>query len=192
MNQKGFTLIELLVVVAIIGIVSVIGVVSFQNFTKQSKDNIVLANCDSIAKFIEVNLYNCSLNPNSSLPLMSIGGHSTIENVPCNRDQTPTGQMVYVKMTNHLNNSGFDNPYGNIGGHTGMVQGGGGVCQGDTGDCNSLDVLMGNGVPSYSIGRAIIQTEDSGEIALTCFYEPGERPNSALKWTTPRRMIDPR
>ena len=200
MTQKGFTLIELLVVVAIIGIIATIGVVSFQNFTKQTKEGVVIANCKNIINFIESTLYNCSFNPSSTIALKSIGGRDTVEDVPCNRTEMPTHRLVN-KIQNHLNNSGFDNAYGMVGGSKGMVHGGSSVCNPQSlgGNCNSFDILESNSFQNLSLGRAVVQSQDSGHIAVTCFYDQGSFSaggngviTEALKWTKPRIIVDPR
>tara|TARA_B100000686_G_scaffold255286_1_gene266699 strand:+ start:160 stop:765 length:606 start_codon:yes stop_codon:yes gene_type:complete len=201
MTQKGFTLIELLVVVAIIGIIATLGVVSFQNFTKLSKEGVVIANCKNVINFIESTLHKCSLNPSSTISLKSIGGSDLIENVSCNRTEMPTAQFVNIKIQNHLNNSGFDNVYGIVGGSKGMVQGGGGVCNPQSlgANCNPFDILESNSFQNLSLGRAVVQSQDSGHIAVTCFYDQGSFSaggngviTEALKWTTPRIIVDPR
>ena len=50
----------------------------------------------------------CAMNPGSSIQLKSIGGRQTIENVPCDKNKTNTGQML-IKIVNHLNNEGYKN-----------------------------------------------------------------------------------
>ena len=64
----------------------------------------------------------CSLNPASSIQLKSIGGRQAIESVPCDKNQTSTGQML-IKIVNHLNNEGYKNPYGHNSGLEGVHNG---------------------------------------------------------------------
>jgi hypothetical protein len=62
------------------------------------------------------------MNPGSSIQLKSIGGRQTIENVPCDKNKTNTGQML-IKIVNHLNNEGYKNPYGHNSGTEGVHRG---------------------------------------------------------------------
>ena len=53
MRIKAFTLIELLVVVAIIGILAAVGVVTYNNFTENTKINVLKSNHQNIVKVIK-------------------------------------------------------------------------------------------------------------------------------------------
>ena len=64
--KKGFTLVELLVVVAILGILAAVGIVSFGGFLGSAKENAVKTQVNDTAKFIELKMTECSINPSST------------------------------------------------------------------------------------------------------------------------------
>ena len=119
MKMNGFTLIELLVVVAIIGILAAVGVVAYDGYTSSARDSAVKINCKEAASDIGAKFVFCMNNPQSNISLKSIGGRQTIENVPCDKNKTNTGQMLN-KIINHLNNEGYKNPYGHNSGTEGV------------------------------------------------------------------------
>lgn len=175
MRNKGFTLIELLVVVAIIGIISAIGVLAFEGYTKSAKDTAVKQNCKYVLSKINDTLGFCSFNPTKSVSLMSIGGRSTIENVPCDKNSTNLGQFL-IKIINHVNNDGLDNPYGNVGGMTGSAFGPIGAHQPSSG-LAWKDLMLSNSYEKLSLGRCVVQYDTGSlgtdEIGVTGFYEEG-------------------
>ena len=61
--KKGFTLVELLVVVAILGILAAIGIVSFSGYTSKSKVTVIKHQVNEVAKFIQLKMVECSINP---------------------------------------------------------------------------------------------------------------------------------
>jgi len=197
MFQKGFTLIELLVVVAIIGVLSSVGFVAYKGLVKESKENVVMEQCSKFKNYMMATFTSCASNPSSSIALSIQGRPGEIHNRSCNRSVNPTHRMI-VYIVGHFNNS-HKNVYGQVGGHIAPVMTGEGVCRGGGGDCNSFDLLEENGQPLMNLGRTYIQAQDDGHIAVTCFYDPGERSaggngviTEALQWTTPERFEDPR
>ena len=175
MKQKGFTLIELLVVVAIIGTLSAIGVVAFDGYTKNAKDTAVKQNCKYVISKINETLGFCSFNPSESVPLMSIGGRTTIENVSCNKNSTNLGQFL-IKIINHVNNDGLDNPFGNVGGMKGSAFGPIGAHQQSSG-LAWKKLMLSNSYDKLSLGRCVVQYDTGSlgtdEIGVTGFYEQG-------------------
>jgi prepilin-type N-terminal cleavage/methylation domain-containing protein len=176
MKQKGFTLIELLVVVAIIGTISVIGVIVFEGYTKHAKDTAVKQNCKYVLSKINETLGFCSFNTSKSVQLMSIGGRSTIENVPCDKNLTKLGQFL-IKIINHVNNDVLKNPYGNVGGMKEAAFGPIGAHQPSSG-LAWKDLMLSNDYDKLSLGRCVVQFDDVGslgtdEIGVTGFYERG-------------------
>ena len=197
MSKNGFTLIELLVVVAIIGIISSIGIYTYSGFIDSAKENTVLKQCSEYKNFMMSKLTLCALSPSSNLSLMAIGGQTQTQNYSCNRSANPTGTIEHL-LNNHFNNIPNKNAYGNVGGHSAVAFNGGGVCLGGGGNCDSYDVLASNSTANTSLGRVVVQSQNDGHIAVTCFYDPGTGSSNgrgvseALQWTKPERFKDPR
>ena len=197
MSKNGFTLIELLVVVAIIGIISSIGIYTYSGFMDSAKESNVLKNCSEFKTDMMSKLTLCALSPSSNLTLMGIGGQTQTQDYPCNRSTNPTGSIL-IPIENHFNNIPSKNPYGFVGGMDDAVKSGGGVCSGGGGNCDSYDILASNSTAYGSLGRVIVQSQNDGHIAVTCFYDPGSGSSNgrgvseALQWTKPERFKDPR
>ena len=208
MKRSGFTLIELLVVVAIIGILAAVGVVAYNWYTKSAKSSRVMNNCSGAVSFISSKLKYCELYPTASIPLKSgyrtfskAGGvlNPKIENVSCNKNKTPTMTML-TKMMNHLNNEGFTNPYGMVGGYDDGVVGPYSVCHSGSGKCYEDFLLKENKYQYGGLGRCIIQGDSIGRGAVQGFYKPGtakgmgccSKTNQALKWTPNMKFYDER
>ena len=187
MNRRAFTLIELLVVVAIIGILAAVGVVAYDGYTSIAKDNAVKVNCKQVASEIGSKFGFCAINPGSSIQLKSIGGRQTIENVPCDKNKTSTGQML-IKLVNHLNNEGYKNPYGHNSGTEG-VHNGPGAYQASSGLWWQDLMIKGNNYDKLQLGRCVVQYHTNGDIGVTGFFDAGNFKangrdlSEALQWT---------
>ena len=200
MRRNGFTLIELLVVVAIIEILAAVGVVAYNGYTDSARSSRVMNNCSGAVSFISSKLKYCELYPTTSIPLKSgsrtfskAGGvlNPKIENVSCDKNKTPTMTML-TKMMNHLNNEGFTNPYGMVGGYDDGVVGPYSVCHSGSGKCYEDFLLKENKYQYGALGRCIIQGDSIGRGAVQGFYEPGSKTNQALKWTSNMKFSDER
>ncbi|MFA5917810.1 MAG: glycine-rich domain-containing protein [Candidatus Gracilibacteria bacterium] len=53
-NKKGFTLVELIVVITILAILGTIAFISFQNYTKNSRDGVRIADINTVKKTLEL------------------------------------------------------------------------------------------------------------------------------------------
>ena len=200
MKNKGFSLIELLVVVAIIGILGAVGAVMYKGFIEESKDTAALKQCSDFKDFMMSTLTQCALSPSSNVTLMGIGGQTQTQDYSCDRSINPTHGFTQQPIANHFNNI-HNNVYGVVGGQVGPVMGGGSVCNPQSlGDnCNPFDILESNAARLHSLGRAVLQSQDDGHIAVTCFYDKGEIVmggngvvTEALQWTPPEKFKDPR
>tara|TARA_Y100000590_G_scaffold415536_1_gene513427 strand:+ start:70 stop:699 length:630 start_codon:yes stop_codon:yes gene_type:complete len=209
MKRNGFTLIELLVVVAIIGILAAVGVVAYNGYMEGSKSSRVMSNCAEAHSFISSTLKYCEINPSVSIPLKSgsrlsfskSGGvpDPKIENVSCNKTINPTRKML-TKIMNHLNNEGFVNPYGMVGGYDDGVVGPYPVCHPGSGKCYEDFLLKENKYQYQMLGKCMIQGDATGEGAVQGFYKPGtakgmgccSHTNEAKKWTSNKKFSDDR
>ena len=191
MKQRAFTLMELMIVIVIIGILSAVGMVMFGGQAEKAKIAVVKQNCRNTASAIGAKFGSCALSPYSHLELKSIGGRQTIEKVPCDKNKTNTGQMVN-KIINHLNNEGFTNPYGLVGGRTDGVIGGAGAYQQSSGLWWQDLLIKGNKTNYGSLGRCVVQYHTNGEIGVTGFFDKGKRAGEALQWTKLFKASDSR
>ena len=195
-HSQAFTLIELLVVVAIIGILAAVGVVAYNGYTSSARDSALKTNCKQVASDIGAKFAFCMFNPQSSIKLKTIGGRQTIEDVPCDKNKTDTGQMLN-KIINHLNNEGYKNPYGNNSGDQG-VHGALGAYQASSGLWWQDLMIKGNNYHKLSLGRCVVQYHTNGEIGVTGFYDKGTGKangrdvSEALKWTPLIMTVDMR
>ena len=169
---------ELMIVIVIIGILVSRGSYSYFWWSSQRKQKLLSAkliisqNCRNTASAIGAKFFYCALSPNSHLELKSIGGRQTIEKVPCDKNKTNTGQMLN-KIINHLNNEGFTNPYGMVGGGTGGVHGAIGAYQQSSGLWWQDLMIKGNNYQKLSLGRCVVQYRTNGEIGVTGFFDKG-------------------
>ena len=197
MKKNAFTLMELMIVIVIIGILSAVGMVMFGGQAEKAKAAAVKQNCRNTASAIGAKFFYCALSPNSHLELKSIGGRQTIEKVPCNKNKTNTGQMLN-KIINHLNNEGFTNPYGMVGGGTGGVHGAIGAYQQSSGLWWQDLMIKGNSYHKLSLGRCVVQYHTNGEIGVTGFFDKGtysansRQVTEALQWTKLFKASDSR
>ena len=112
MKRNGFTLIELLVVVAIIGILAAVGTVAYNGYTAASKRSAKQYQHNMIKKQLQTIIMNCDIE--NTIKLNSdLSNPSKVYSYPCdyiiNGNQLP-GRSLF---TNHFNNQGLRNPYGN-------------------------------------------------------------------------------
>ena len=112
MKRNGFTLIELLVVVAIIGILAAVGTVAYNGYTAASKRSAKQYQHNMIKKQLQTIIMNCDIE--NTIKLNSdLSNPSKVNSYPCdyiiNGNQLP-GRSLF---TNHFNNQGLRNPYGN-------------------------------------------------------------------------------
>ena len=199
--QKGFSLIELIVVIAIVGVIGSVGFVAYKGLVNQSKESSVKQQCSEFKTFMMSTLTQCALSPSSKITLMGIGGRpDETQDYSCDRSINKTHGFTQQPIANHFNNI-HKNVYGMVGGHSGPVSGGGSVCNPQSlgGNCNPYDILEGNSFHMLSLGRIVLQSQDDGNLAVTCFYDQGEFAaggngviTEALKWTTPEKFLDPR
>ena len=114
-DNKGFTLIELLVVVAIIGILAAVGTVAYNGYTAASKRSAKQYQHNMIKKQLQTIIMNCDIE--NTIKLNSdLSNPSKVNSYPCdyiiNGNELP-GRSLF---TNHFNNQGLRNPYGNVNG----------------------------------------------------------------------------
>ena len=53
-----------------------------------------------------------------------------------------------------------------------------------------LKEINDNNVKAYSRGRVLVQYQNDGRIAVTCFYGIGDTKMDATKWTSPLSILD--
>ncbi len=159
MKNKGFTLIELLVVIAIIGILAAVGVLAFNEFSNSAKQNATKSNHNIYVKFITAQLLKCAIQNNKGyLEVKSSQFQQTVNNVPCNPNQTSTEdlRLIYVY---HFENEGYRSPYNSK--HTQLHP--------DTGIPGDF------GTPNEGFSHITISS-DYKNLIITTSYKTGELP----------------
>ena len=101
--KKGFTLVELLVVVAILGVLAAVGIVSFGGYMSRTKVTAIKNQVNDVAKFIQLKMTECSMNPGS----MNLHTPASWDQFLTNPGHCVNSSMEQMKagIYNHINDT---------------------------------------------------------------------------------------